>query len=51
MKGLISANSPIADLARSIVKLSILLKLEISEKTVKPKAVQSSAAKNFGVFR
>ena len=51
IKGLASAYSSIADLARSMVKLSVLLKLQISEKLAEPKATQSSVAKHFGVSR
>ena len=51
IKELVSTYSPIADLARSMVKLSISLKLQISEKLAEPKATQSSVAKQFGVSR
>ena len=51
MKGFVSAYSPIADLARSMLKLSISLKLQILEKLAEPKATQSSIAKHFSVSR
>ena len=48
-KGSVSGNFPIADLPRSVVKLSTSLKLLILEKLADPITIQSCVAKHFGV--
>ena len=51
IEGLVSADSPIADPAPSMVKLSIWLKSQILEKLAESQATQSSVAKHFVVSR